>query len=391
MVIHVISVNYNHYERFPTLRAMLTQYYNLVGWSEGLVAAGAQATVFQRYRRDLVLHRTGIPFHFIAQYGPRLRPWQIPWRIHRRIRQLCHRHARAGLPTVVHVNGIVFPVQTGALRLLLPRSVPIVVQHHGARPMRGWKRPIQKAGLRGVDGYLFTVAELAREWVDAGVIPAMNEVHEVMEGSSPFTYQDRSRARTITGMTGSPILFWAGNLDHNKDPLTVLEGFEQLLETRPAARLYMAFRRGGLLPEVERRVTTSPTLRPSVTLLGRLSRDTISRYFNSADLFVQGSAKEAAGLAVLDALACGVVPVVTDIPPFRRLTDDGRVGALWPVGDGRGFVAALNTVLARPLPPQSRAARDLFEERWSFAAVGREALSAYRSIWETRQKRIRHR
>ncbi|MCA9973273.1 MAG: glycosyltransferase family 4 protein [Anaerolineales bacterium] len=373
---HVIIVNYNHFGRFKTLKAMLTHYYNLMGWAEGVAAAGARVTVVQRYRRDLTLHKAGIPYHFIAEYGPRLRPWQIPWRIHRFVADLC----RTAGPALVHTNGMVFPFQTRALRLALPHAVPLVVQQHAEHPMPGWKRPLQRLSLRGLDAYLFATAELAHEWVAAGIIPSMDQVYEVMEGSSPFTYQPRAAARALTGLSGSPILFWAGNLDANKDPFTILAGFERLLHTHPAARLYMAYRRTGMLTEVAARIDGSPALRAAVTRLGRLSRAEIPYYFNSADLFVQGSAKEGSGLALLDALACGVVPVVTDIPSFRAITANGRVGALWPVGSVDGFVDALQAVLARPLPPQSQAARDQFDQHWSFEAIGRRAAAVYADV-----------
>lgn len=384
-ILHVIVINYNHYGRFPTLKAMLAHYYNLMGWSEGLVAAGAQVTVFQRYRRDVDLHKQGIPYHFITEYGPNLRPWQIPWRINRQVQALCMHNIQADVPTVVHMNGLVFPLPTRVLRLMLPRPVPLVVQHHGSHPMHGWKRWVQRASLRGLDGYLFAATPLAQEWVHAEVIPSLSVVYETMEGSSLFTYRDRPLARASTGMKGNPILFWAGNLDDNKDPLTILTGFEHILPTYPAARLYMAFRRESLLAEVTARIADSTALKQSVTLLGRLGREQVPDYFNSADLFVQGSAKEGSGLAVLDALACGVIPVVTDIPSFRALTDNGRIGALWPVGDVAGFVTALQQVLARPIQPQSEAARRLFDQRWSFAAIAQQILPIYQALWQQRQ------
>jgi hypothetical protein len=49
----------------------------------------------------------------------------------------------------------------------------------------------------------------------------------------------------------------------------------------------------------------------------------------AADLFVSGSQREGSGTALLESLACGLPPIVTDIPSFRMLTCDGRIGALW--------------------------------------------------------------
>ena len=50
----------------------------------------------------------------------------------------------------------------------------------------------------------------------------------------------------------------------------------------------------------------------------------------AADLFVLGSHREGSGYSLIEALACGLPPIVTDIPSFRSLTGAGVVGALWP-------------------------------------------------------------
>jgi glycosyltransferase involved in cell wall biosynthesis len=182
-------------------------------------------------------------------------------------------------------------------------------------------------------------------------------------------------------MTGDPILFWAGNLDANKDPLTILHGFELALAQLPAARLYMAFRFADLLPAVQARLAQRPALAGAVKLLGALARADIEAHFNSADFFVQGSHHESTGYALLDALACGAVPIVTDIPSFRVLTANGALGALWPPGDAHAFAAALVACAQQPLAPQIAAVREFFEAHLSVPAVGRQALTIYQSLY----------
>ena len=240
-----------------------------------------------------------------------------------------------------------------------------------------------------MDGFFFAARELAHEWVEQGSVRSLAAVYEVMELSSPFCYQDRAAARAITGLSGDPVVLWTGNLYPNKDPLTILAGFERLLEQAPHARLHMAYRYASLLPQVEARIASSPTLRQAVTLLGKIPHGQIAAYYNSADLFVQGSAKEGSGVALLDALACGVVPIVTDIPSFRVLTDGGRIGALWPVGDVEAFTAALLHVAGQPLAPLSHEARRFFDATWSFPAIGRQAVAAYRQAIQARLARER--
>ena len=126
-----------------------------------------------------------------------------------------------------------------------------------------------------------------------------------------------------------------------------------------------------------------------MTLLGRLDHADMEDRFRSADLFVQGSHREGSGFALADAMACGAVPVVTDIPSFRFMTaaesDDEAVGARWPPGDAEAFAAALRRVAAGDLERAGRAARRLFDERLSWPAIGRRALAAYTEVHERRR------
>ena len=370
---HVVIVNYACAPDLKDPDALLARYFSLVSWADGLALAGAQVTVAQAFAVDAQRQRGDVTYRFVNDgLGPHPRVWQIPRRLHTAVVQAC--------PTVVHVNGLLFPWQTWALRQRLPRTCALVVQHHAERPWPGFRGAVQRLALRPCDGFIFTALALAQPWQAAGIIHSAQPVFEIMEGASDFRTRPRVAARAITGVTGDPVLFWAGNLDANKDPLVILDGFEIALAHLPAARLYMAFRFADLLPAVKARIGRSPALDAAVQLLGALSRTDIEPYYNSADFFVQGSHHEGSGFALLDALACGVVPIVTDIPSFRVLTNNGALGALWPPDDSRGLAAALVSCAQRPLEPQRVAVIDFFDAHLNIPAVGRQALHIYQSL-----------
>ena len=380
-MIHLAIVNYAYAPDLDSPDALLARYFSLVSWADGLALAarlsspksGAQVTVAQAFATDAQCERNGVTYRFVNDgLGPHPRAWQIPSRLHDAVLQV--------QPDVVHVNGLLFPLQTWALRQRLLPSCALVAQHHAERPWTGLRGAAQRLALRSCDGFLFTAAALAQPWQAAGVIHPTQPVFEIMEGTSDFGIRSRTEARAITGMTGDPILFWAGNLDANKDPLTILAGFELALAQLPSARLYMAFRFADLLPEVQACLAQRPALAGAVKLLGALPRADIEAHFNSADFFVQGSHHESTGYALLDALACGVVPIVTDIPSFRVLTDGGALGALWPPGDAHAFAAALAACVQRPLAPQIAAVHEFFDAHLSVPAVGRQALAIYQSL-----------
>jgi glycosyltransferase involved in cell wall biosynthesis len=106
----------------------------------------------------------------------------------------------------------------------------------------------------------------------------------------------------------------------------------------------------------------------------------------AADVFVLGSPDEGSGYALIEALACGLVPVVTDIPSFRVLTAGGRLGALWAPGEASALARSLVAVAGRPIEPQRDAVIRHFEAELSWAAVGRRAMALYRQVVEARRR-----
>ena len=76
-------------------------------------------------------------------------------------------------------------------------------------------------------------------------------------------------------MRGSPAVLWVGRLNANKDPLTVLDGFERSLAWLPDAALTMIYSTDELLGQVRLRVAGAPALRARVHLVGAVPRERI--------------------------------------------------------------------------------------------------------------------
>jgi glycosyltransferase involved in cell wall biosynthesis len=123
--------------------------------------------------------------------------------------------------------------------------------------------------------------------------------------------------------------------------------------------------RGGAYRERVAEVVESLRLSGRVRFLGRLDEEEMPRLFASLDLLVSASRSEAFGLAMVEALACGVPVVATATEGAREVVEDGADGLLVPVGD----VNALAEAVVSLLGDESR--RRAFGERASDAARGR--------------------
>ena len=342
----VALLNYD-YLALPTPLQMLARFAPLQWQAEGLQQAGAEVHVFQRFHTTENFIQNGVAYHFWADGLPaELRLAQIPGALHRAVKQL--------QPDVAHGHGLRFPLQGVALRQMLSAHTSLLVQQHSELPGHPLKRMLQRLCFRGVDAFLFPTASMAAAWRRARVL-GTQPVHIVQECSRPVQPCDTATARAITGITGDPAVLWMARFVQHKDPLTVLNGFEQVAQTLPGIKLYMGHGHADpLLAAVRARIALSEVLQRAVVLLGEVARADLDAYYQSADYFVSGSMRYGGIIALLEALGCGAVPVVTDIEVHRNMTDEGRMGALWQAGDAHSFANALLNAIQNNLHVQHR-------------------------------------
>ena len=364
----------------PALRtpdALLDAYHTLTEWSAAIAGAGATVAVVQRFHSEARTERDGISYQFTADREP-------PWLSTTAAPTAFVRAVAGFAPDVVHVNGLIFPAVVAAIRKELGPRVAIVAQHHGGDfPIRGsgvfgaFNRMKWRSGLASADALSFTAAEQAEPWRAAGMLTAQR-ILEIVEASTALRHVSRERAAMALGLSGRPLILWVGRLTTNKDPLTVLDGLEQALPRLPDAHVIMVFGDDTLVEPVENRIRSSAVLQPRVTLAGRVSREELPNYYAAADVFVSGSHSEGSGYALIEAMAAGVVPVVTDIPSFRVIV--GEQGARWPAGDAAAFSEALLRVCQSDLSTRRAEVKAHFDRMLSWPAIARHTLDQYRSL-----------
>jgi glycosyltransferase involved in cell wall biosynthesis len=257
-------------------------------------------------------------------------------------------------------------------------GVPILAQDHASKVPRNWRRWLWRWGFAPLAGVTFTARAQADPFKAVGIFRQDLPVFEVIEGSTPFVPGDQRAARAETGLDGDPCLLWVGNLDSNKDPLTVLDAMERATAI-PNARLHMCYRHAPLLDAVRARAAR-PRLADRVIFHGEVGYPAIQDYFRAADFLVQASHVEGSGYGVIEALACATTPLVTDIPSFRTITGEGEVGALVPVGDVVALARALETWSLRDRSALRCHARAHFDRRLSFDAIAGQLMVAYDGV-----------
>lgn len=352
----------------------------LAAQGHDVVVVAHAATMAERVR-DGVRYRFIDPGSLSKRFGSALHRWRprhgaayyLP-----AVRLL--RAVRAERPDIVHFSGLALDLLLAQVALACSRwSVPLVVHFHGGEPDEGRMRSVQRFNASRIDRVLITTSEQATPWIAARLFDS-TAFSNVVESSSPFSGVDRDLARQRTRMVGNPVYLSAGRLDPIKDPLTMLRGFEKIAARQPDSRLYLYYLTADLMEDVKAFLMHRPHLDERIELRGRARLDEMEAIYSSADILLQASVREWSGLAVMEAMSCGCIPVVSDIPSFRVLTGDGAFGRLFRVGDAGGLAGAALSLTEDERASLASAVRRRFERDLSFDAMARQVSAVYGDV-----------
>lgn len=371
-LLHVVQISFFNDPGGRSPEELLEAWPSLVDVADAACRAGVRVSVVQASSHAERLERNGVRYYFLP-FGAALPEIQQSAAFGELLRRLA--------PDVLHVHGLGFLKDIQALAATAP-GIPIALQDHANRAPRFWRRASWRRGLSVASGITFCALQQARPFVNAGLVGPRTKLYAIPESTSRFSPGDQFKARRATQVMGDPVILWVGHLDANKDPLTVLDGISEAARVLPGLRLYCCFGIAPLLRAVQDRIAADPLLRERVHLLGRVPHERIEQLMRAADLFVLGSHREGSGFSLIEALACGLPPVVTDIPSFRLLTAAGTVGKLWPCDDPRALGEALRSVAARTGKEMRAAVRAHFERELSFEALGVKLAAMYRDLLE---------
>ncbi len=110
-------------------------------------------------------------------------------------------------------------------------------------------------------------------------------------------------------------------------------------------------------------------------------RRDVYRLCSAADLFLFASVREGLPVAVMEAMACGLPVVASDIRGIRDLTGNGAGGILLPPKDDEGFARQIRAVLDDPARFAGMKARNLDEiKKYSVDAVTEQMAQLYVSL-----------
>ena len=213
----------------------------------------------------------------------------------------------------------------------------------------GLSSRLRKALLRA--DRIFSVSASLTD-VAAGLGVARERMVVVGNGvdTDRFHPMDRSAARAALGITANaPVLVSVGGLTERKGFHRVIEVLPQLRERHPGLQFLIiggASAEGDWGPQL-RRQRDELGLQDCVRFLGTLSPDALREPMSAADVFVLATRNEGWANVFLEAMACGLPVVTTDVGGNREVVSDPALGQIVPLGDAVALSRALDDALER--------------------------------------------
>jgi glycosyltransferase involved in cell wall biosynthesis len=246
------------------------------------------------------------------------------------------------------------PDGEAAVRLGRWMGLPVIVTLRGTEVPHSKQprlRQRMERTLRGADRVISVSDSLRQLALRLGA--PVNKTEVVGNGIDieRFHAVDRTLARQRFGLPqDAKVMISVGALVERKGMHRVVECMPSLLEIEPSLHYVVV---GGASPEGDmsaqlREQVQRLGLSERVHFLGALSPDDLKWPLSAADIFVLATGNEGWANVFLEAMACGLPVVATDVGGNREVVCRAELGTIVPFGDASALRAALVAALRQP-------------------------------------------
>jgi len=146
----------------------------------------------------------------------------------------------------------------------------------------------------------------------------------------PLEKNDKNLAKTLKKHgVDAPYIFYIGGFETRKNVNLLLKAFAKITKHYTNNLRNRILVIGGEVPTVShplledvKGIATCLGIADRVKFVGKLSDEELAEFYNGADFFVFPSLYEGFGLTVLEAMACGVPVIASQIAPIAEVAQD---------------------------------------------------------------------
>lgn len=322
-------------------------------------------------RIDTLGHRGGTIYR-LDRWSP------TAWRL--------YRYLQASSPAIVHSHIYMADLITS---LAAPTGTKLVSTLHWPSPWWGNSHRLRSKLKTRLDGALarwrdVRLIAVSRDTAEAtvGALGVKSERLRIIHNGIDLNRFPFDPSRLFPKDSLGPVLIQVGRLDPPKGHSFAIEAFSLILKDFPKASLLFVGD-GPLRIQLEAKVQALG-LNGRVRFLG--VRDDVPALLNQSDLFWMPSRFEGLPIACLEAMACGLPTVTTNVLGLREVAVDGVTGFVVPPDSPMAVAQASLRILKDPSLAQrmGMAGRQRVAEHFSIEKTADEYVRAYEDILEGR-------
>jgi glycosyltransferase involved in cell wall biosynthesis len=237
--------------------------------------------------------------------------------------------------------------------------------------------------LRRADAFL-SIAGVIREEYEACGVPA-RKLLAIPNGIDTDTFvparpEERRALRARLGLPEGRLYAYSGKLNRGKGLEFLVRVWKDWCRANPGCVLVLVG--GGAMQFLScerelRDYVAAHDLGVAVRFTGYVTH--VQDYLRAADYFVFPSESEALPLALLEAMACGLPALASDIGGVRDIVEDGRNGRLAPPNDAAAWTRLLDETVRRPEETRAlgEAGRATVLDKFGIRSVAEAHLRAF--------------
>ena len=172
-----------------------------------------------------------------------------------------------------------------------------------------------------------------------------------------------------------PYVFYLGQWKAYKNLPVLIEAFSMLLQTHPHVQLVLA---GDDPRHPEVRLAADRLPAGSVVFPGRLPDAAVPDLYRGAAMLILPSKAEGFGLPVIEAMACGVAIVCSDLPVLREIADG--VATFCEPNNPADFARAMASTLDEPTAGAGRERGLERARRFSWDTAAEQTVAVYEDV-----------
>lgn len=302
------------------------------------------------------------------------------WRDLPRLTLAFRRLLRRLHPDLIHAG----PIQTCAFIAALAGARPLLTMSWGFDLMQdaernGLWKAVTRYALRASDFFVSDAETTRQKAIAFGMDSRRTLVFPWGVDLDYFRPRPSSSRRAISKT--APFTIFCNRAWEPRYGVDVLaRAFVQVARQRKHAHLLLL--NGGSQAALLRQIFEHGGVSDRVTFAGTISPRDLPRYYHMADLFVSPSYVDGSSVSLLEALACGLPCLVSDIPTNREWIENDVNGWLFPAGDAEALATRILSLMDNRLALKRvrPAARAVAEAKADWKKNSQILLEAYHQV-----------